>query len=60
MAKNDEIVCVCMEITRGEIIESIKANKLTTVEEIQDVLEAGTGCGSCIDDLEEILKEVNG
>jgi len=57
---NDDIVCNCMQITKGEIVEAIKAGKLKTVDEVGDETEAGTVCGSCQDDIEDILKEVNG
>ncbi len=56
--ENDDIVCNCMQITKGEIIEAIKAGKLTTVDEIGEANEAGTVCGSCHDDIEEIIKEI--
>jgi NAD(P)H-nitrite reductase large subunit len=55
----EEIICHCMEITRGEIIDAIKNNHLTTIEEVGDATEAGTVCSSCQDDIEEILKTLN-
>lgn len=58
--ENNDIVCNCMDITKGEIVDAIKKNNLKTVDEVGDELEAGTVCGSCQDDIEEILKEVNG
>ena len=54
---DDDLICNCMG-TRGEIIESITTKDLVTVEEVNET-EAGTGCGSCIEDIEAILKEVN-
>jgi len=57
---NDEIVCNCMQITKGEIIEAIKIGNLKTVDEVGEETEASTVCGSCHDDIEDILKEVNG
>lgn len=48
-----------MEITKGEIEDAIKEKGLKTVEEVQEETEAGTVCGSCVDDIEEVLKEVN-
>lgn len=56
---NDNIICNCMQITRGEIIEAIKSRGLKTVDEVGNETEAGTVCGSCHDDIEDILKEVN-
>jgi len=55
----EEIICNCMEITRGTIIDAIQNNQLKTVEEVGDITEAGTFCGSCQDDIAEILKTVN-
>ncbi len=57
---NDEIICHCMDVSRGEIIKAIKEKGLTTVEEVQDETDAGTGCGGCVEDIEEILEEING
>ena len=56
--ENDDIVCNCMQITKGEIIEAIKAGNLKSIEEIGDSTEAGTVCGSCHDDIKDIIKEV--
>ncbi len=55
----EEIICHCMEVTRGEIMDAISSNALKTVDEVGDATEAGTFCGSCQDDIEEILKEMN-
>lgn len=56
----EEIICNCMEITRGEIEDAIKSGGLKTIEEVGEATEAGTVCGSCHDDIEDILKEING
>ncbi len=48
-----------MQITKGEIVEAIKTGNLKTVDEVGEATEAGTACGSCQDDIEDILKEVN-
>ena len=57
---DNEIICNCMGITRGEIINAIKEKKLTTVDEVGEVTTAGTGCGGCQPDIQDILDEVNG
>ena len=54
---NDEIICNCMQITRGEIIDAIKKDGLKTVEAVGEETEAGTVCESCHDDIQEILDE---
>ena len=55
----DEIICNCMDVTRGTIVDAIKAKGLTTVQEVSDETGAGTGCGGCVDDIQAILDEVN-
>lgn len=52
-----ENVCNCMEIDRETIVKAIKEQNLKTVEEVQEATTAGTGCGGCIPDIEEILAE---
>ena len=56
MRDRNDIVCHCQEITYGTILDAI-ANGANTVEIIGDVTEAGITCGSCIEDIEEILEE---
>ncbi len=57
--EHDEEICHCMGVNKSVIVAAIKDKGLKTVEEIQSETEAGTGCGGCIPDLEDILKEVN-
>lgn len=52
-------ICHCNGVMKSEIVKAIREKGLKTVEEVQDATDAGTGCGGCIDDIEEILKEVN-
>ncbi len=52
-----ETVCHCMDVDRETIVNAIKEQKLTTVEEVQDATTAGTGCGGCVSVIEEILAE---
>ena len=60
MGNADEIICHCQGITRGQIQEAIREKGLTTFVEVSEATEAGTICGSCQDDIEEILAEING
>lgn len=52
----DKLICTCMEIYESEIIKAIKDKKLITAEEVGDETGAGTVCGECIEDIEELLK----
>ena len=56
MREKDDIICHCQEITYQQILDAIE-NGAHTVEVIGDVTEAGITCGSCIEDIEEILEE---
>ena len=57
---DDIEICHCNGIMKSEIVKAIKEKGLKTLEEVQEATEAGTVCGGCVDDIEEILKEVNG
>jgi len=58
--EDDIIICNCNEIYKSEIIKAIKEKGLKTVEQVGEVTSAGTVCGSCIEDIQNILKEING
>ena len=53
----ENIICNCMNISEHEIVYAIKHRD---VQIVQDIISAGTGCGSCIPELEEILKRERG
>ncbi len=57
---NDDIICNCNEISRAEIIKAIKEKGLKTVEEVGEATTAGTGCGGCQEEIQEILDALNG
>ncbi|RMD60291.1 MAG: Fe-S cluster assembly protein NifU [Nitrospirae bacterium] len=52
------IVCECFGVTEKEIEDAIRANNLTTIEEITDYTKAGGGCGGCHEELMKILSRV--
>lgn len=56
----DILVCNCNEIYKNEIVKAIKDKGLKTVEEVGEETTAGTVCGGCIDDIQDILNEING
>lgn len=53
-----EIVCKCFGVTDTKIRRVIKENNLKTVEDITNFTKAGGGCGECIPQIENILREV--
>jgi bacterioferritin-associated ferredoxin len=56
---NDEIICFCNEVTRGEIVKAIKEKQLKSVEEVGEATLAGTTCGGCQEEIQAILDEIN-
>jgi assimilatory nitrate reductase catalytic subunit len=51
-------ICACFGVTRDAIRHAVVTHRLRTSAEIGVLLGAGTNCGSCIPDLEEILRNV--
>jgi NifU-like protein len=46
--RNNEIVCECARVTRGEIEEIVRKYNVKTVEELQKYTDAGKYCKSCV------------
>jgi assimilatory nitrate reductase catalytic subunit len=51
-------VCACFGVSRDAVRHAIVTHRLRSVSEIGRLLRAGTNCGSCIPELEEILRDV--
>jgi len=51
-------VCACFGVTRDAIRHAVATHHLGSVQQIGVLLQAGTNCGSCIPELEEILRDV--
>ncbi len=58
--EEDKLICTCMDVYKSTIVKAIKDKNLKTVEEVGVETEAGTVCGQCQDDIQEILVEING
>ena len=50
----NKIVCECFGVTNGQIKEAVE-NGATTLEEVAEKTGAGTGCGTCNDDLQRLV-----
>ena len=54
-----EIICHCFEVSREEIEKTIREKGLKTIEEVGENTNAGTGCGGCQEQIQEILDKIN-
>lgn len=52
------LICKCFAVDEVLIEETVRANNLTTVEEVAHYTKAGGGCASCHEGIEEILTRV--
>jgi NifU-like protein len=55
-----ELVCQCFGVTDEQIKREIRANNLSTVEQVTNYTKAGGGCGLCQDKITEIIAQVRG
>ena len=54
---DDDILCTCYDVTVKDIKEAVN-NGATTLDEVQEATQAGTLCGACINDLEDLVNEL--
>lgn len=54
--KPDYLVCTCFGVMYSEICQAID-NGSKTFDQLQDALMVGTGCSSCVQEVNDILAE---
>ena len=52
---DDDLVCGCNGVSKGTIVNAIKENGLTTVDEVGSCTNAGRSCGRCKSTISSIL-----
>lgn len=57
---DDELVCGCNGVTKGTIVEAIKTQGLTSVNEVSACTNAGRSCGRCKGLVGKILEHTLG
>jgi NifU-like protein len=53
-----ELICKCFGIDKPLIQNTVRANGLTTIEDVINYTKAGGGCSTCHEKIEEVLNEV--
>ncbi len=56
MSLEDNIICSCMSVSEHEIVYSIEHQDAVTLQDIEDITGAMSGCGSCTEEVEDILQ----
>lgn len=57
--KPDYLICTCWGVMYSEIVAAIKQGA-TDFQALQDQLMVGTGCSSCVPEINELLHELTG
>ncbi len=57
MPIQDHLVCTCMGVMYSEIVEAIK-HGYRDFNALSELLGVGTGCSSCVSEVNEILQQV--
>ncbi|MCX4822928.1 nitrite reductase large subunit NirB [Streptomyces sp. NBC_01142] len=52
---DDAVICSCHNITKGTIRGAVTEHSCTTVPEVKKCTKAGTGCGSCVKVLGQLV-----
>lgn len=53
---NDKVVCYCQNVTNGMVKDAVFAGA-STLEEVQESTGAGTVCGACIDNVQNLIDQ---
>lgn len=53
--KDDPLVCTCFNVHESEIVQAVRINHLTTVEQVTNYTKAGGACGRCKGAIQAIL-----
>ena len=53
-----ETVCGCLGVTKGSIIQAIHEKGVNTLGQLKECTRASTGCGSCTELCQQLLKAV--
>jgi nitrite reductase (NADH) large subunit len=52
---DDEIICSCKGVSKGDICKAIATHDLKSADEVKKLTKAGTGCGGCASVVKDIF-----
>jgi nitrite reductase (NADH) large subunit len=55
---DSKVVCGCNGVTKGAIIQAVHERGISTLAQLKDCTRASTGCGSCAEVCQHLLKAV--
>lgn len=55
MTTSDPLLCRCFRVSERVVREAIRDRGIATVEAVAEATRASTGCGSCYDDIQDLL-----
>ena len=55
---DNKVVCGCIGVSKGAIIEAIHKKGVNTLSQLKECTRASTGCGSCTEHCQQLLKAV--
>lgn len=50
-------ICSCHNVTKGDVVESVKNGTCMTMGEVKSCTKAGTGCGGCMPLVQSIFNK---
>jgi nitrite reductase (NAD(P)H) len=50
-------ICSCHNVTKGDVVESVKNGTCKTMGEVKSCTKAGTGCGGCMPLVQSIFNK---
>ncbi|MBG0810267.1 nitrogenase iron-molybdenum cofactor biosynthesis protein NifE [Methylosinus sp. H3A] len=57
--RREKRICKCHNVNVGALEDAIAAGSLTSVDALAEATHAGTGCGGCRDQLEQMIEAAN-
>ncbi len=58
MLSDADVICGCMGVTKGSIIEAVHERGISTLSQLKEATRASSGCGSCAGQCQNLLRAV--